>query len=119
MDPNIRRTRDLVASDDVVGTNVYDARGEHIGEVERLILEKRSGRVSYAVLSLGGFLGMGEDYYPLPWEKLTYDESLGGFRVDISKEQVEGVPRYSRDEDYDWSTENGRAINDYYGFRTV
>ena len=72
-DANIRETQDLIASDKVEGTSVYGADGKHIGSVERLILDKRSGRVSYAVLSFGGFLGIGQDHYPLPWAKLSYD----------------------------------------------
>ena len=114
-DPDVKETHDLIASDKVIGTQVYDIRGNHIGQVERLILEKRGGRVSYAVLSFGGFLGIGHDHYPLPWQKLDYDTSLEGFRVDITKEQVEGAPRYSRDEDFDWSPESGRRVHDYYG----
>lgn len=108
-------THDLIASDKVIGTNVYDYNDKHIGKVERLVLEKVGGHVSYAVLSFGGFLGIGEDYYPLPWEKLSYDPNLGGFKIDISKEQVEGAPSYERDSDYDWSADNGRRIHDYYG----
>lgn len=115
-DPNINETRDLVASDMVVGTNVYDANGDSVGEVEKLVLGKRSGKVAYAVLSFGGFLGIGSNYYPVPWETLTYDESLGGFRVALTKDQVEGAPSYERDEDYDWY-EGGRSIDDYYGTR--
>jgi hypothetical protein len=71
--------------------------------------------VSYAVLSFGGFLGFDEHLYPLPWSKLSYDKNLGGFRIDITKEQVEGAPKYRRDERYDWSAENGRRIYSYYG----
>lgn len=115
-DPNLEVTRDLVASDKVIGTNVYDANGDSVGEVEKLVLGKTSGCVAYAVLSFGGFLGIGTDYYPVPWETLSYDESLGGFRVALTKEQVEGAPRYNRDEDYDWY-EGGRLISDYYGAR--
>lgn len=114
-DPDIHETQSLIASDMVIGTNVYDPAGEHIGSVERLILEKRGGRVAYAVLSFGGFLGMGEDHYPLPWAKLDYDEDLRGFRVDVTKEQVEGAPKHRRDEALDWTEEHGRRIYDYYG----
>jgi hypothetical protein len=89
--------------------------GEHIGSIERIILEKRGGRVSYAVMSFGGFLGMGHDHYPLPWEMLDYSEDLDGFQVDITKEQVEGAPKYAEGEDYDWSPEGGRRVYDYYG----
>jgi hypothetical protein len=114
-DPNVRETHDLIASDKVEGTKVFDPSGENIGAIERILVEKRSGKVSYAVLSFGGFLGMGEEHYPLPWSKLNYDESLGGYRVDISKEQLEGAPRYDNDDDAFWSADNGRRIYDYYG----
>jgi hypothetical protein len=114
-DPDIHETQDLIASDKVVGTDVYGTGDEHVGKIERLILEKRSGQVAYAVMSFGGFLGMGHEHYPLPWRKLTYDERLGGFRTDVTKEQVEGAPRYQPEDEYDWSSENGRRVNDYYG----
>ena len=106
---------DLVESDDVIGTNVYDANGEHVGSVERLIIGKRHGRVAHAVLSFGGVWGFGADYYPVPWSALTYDEDLGGLRVNITREQVENAPKYDANSDYDWSPENDRRIGDYYG----
>ena len=57
-----RETVDLIGSDKVEGTTVYDSKGEHIGSIERVMLEKRSGHVAYAVISFGGFLGLGSDY---------------------------------------------------------
>ena len=78
MSTEARETAGLIGSDKVEGTAVYDAKGEHIGSIERVMIEKVSGQVAYAVLSFGGFLGIGSDYYPLPWESLTYDTSLGG-----------------------------------------
>lgn len=114
-DPDVQETHDLIASDKVVGTDVYGAGDEHVGKVERLILEKRSGRVAYAVMSFGGFLGIGHDHFPLPWQKLTYDERLGGYRTDVTMEQVEGAPRYRAEEEFDWSAESGRRVHDYYG----
>jgi hypothetical protein len=65
-------------------------------------------------MSFGGFLGMGHDHYPLPWEMLIYSEDLDGFQVEITKDQVEGAPKYSG-EDYAWSPENGRRVFNYYG----
>ncbi|KKB76675.1 photosystem reaction center subunit H [Devosia soli] len=114
-DADIKETHDLIASDKVEGTKVYDQSGEHIGSIERILVEKRSGKVSYAVLSFGGFLGIGHEHYPLPWSKLNYDESLGGYRVDVSKSQLEGAPRYETEDDSYWTEENGRRVYDYYG----
>lgn len=115
-DADVKETHDLIASDKVEGTKVYDPNGEHIGSIERLLVEKRSGKVSYAVLSFGGFMGMGHDHYPLPWSKLNYDESLGGYRVDVTKDQLEGAPKYDYDNDEDfWTADNGRRVYDYYG----
>jgi hypothetical protein len=114
-DADVKETHDLIASDKVEGTKVFDPRGEHIGSIERILVEKRSGKVSYAVLSFGGFLGIGHDHYPLPWSKLNYDESLGGYRVDVTKDQLEGAPKYESDDDDYWTAENGRRVYDYYG----
>ena len=91
-DPNVKDTPTLIASDRVEGTRVYGADGKHIGSIERLIIGKKDGRVAYAVLSFGGFLGIGHDHYPLPWEKLSYDTQLDGYRIDLTKEQIEGAP---------------------------
>lgn len=112
---NIKETHDLIASDKVEGTKVFDPNGDHIGSIERILVEKRSGKVSYAVLSFGGFLGMGHEHYPLPWSKLDYDESLGGYRVDVTKQQLDSAPRYDREDEQYWTQENGRRVYDYYG----
>ncbi len=105
----------VIGSDRVAGTEVYDRAGKHIGSIEKVMIEKVSGRVSYAVLSFGGFLGIGDDHYPLPWEKLRYDEDLGGYRVDISREQVEGAPSYSKGSDYDWTQGAEQQLYSHYG----
>ncbi|MBU2329430.1 MAG: PRC-barrel domain-containing protein, partial [Alphaproteobacteria bacterium] len=65
-DPYVKDTPNLIASDKVEGTAVYGRDGERIGSIQRIILEKRGGRVAYAILSFGGFWGIGDDYYPLP-----------------------------------------------------
>ena len=106
----------LIASDRVEGTTVYDPRGNNIGSIKRLMIEKTSGKVAYAVMSFGGFLGMGTEEYTIPWNKLNYDTSLGGYRTDITKEQLEGAPTFYRDHDYDWSDrERERGLYDYWG----
>lgn len=105
----------LVDSDDVIGTTVYDAGDENVGKVERLVLTKRDGRVACAVLSFGGLWGLGSEYYPIPWSSLTYDEGLDGFRIRLTKEQIQNGPKYDPNRGYDWSDENSRRIHGYYG----
>jgi len=65
-------TADLIGSDKVEGTAVYGVGRTQIGSIERVMIDKRSGKVAYAVLSFGGFLGIGDDHYPLPWQSLDY-----------------------------------------------
>ncbi|MDB5621968.1 MAG: PRC-barrel domain containing protein [Devosia sp.] len=110
-----KETHDLIGSDKVEGTRVFDREGEHIGSIQRVMLEKRSGKVGYAVLSFGGFMGIGDAHYPLPWSKLEYDEALGGYRLDVTREQLEGAPCYDRDDDAYWSSDNGLRLYEYYG----
>ena len=110
-----RETAGLIGSDKVEGTNVYDAKGEKIGSIARVMIEKRSGQVAYAVLSFGGFLGLGTDYYPIPWASLSYDTSLGGYRTNITEQQLQGAPKYAGDS-WDWEDrERGRKVYEYYG----
>src|SRR4051812_27716842 len=72
----------LIESDRVEGTTVYGTGGERIGTIKRLMIEKISGRVAYAVVEFG-FWEIGEDEHTIPWSKLEYDTSLGGYRTDI------------------------------------
>jgi hypothetical protein len=77
-----RETVSLIGSDKVEGTAVYGRDENKIGIVQRVMIDKISGKVAYAVMSFGGFLGIGEDYYPMPWASLKYDTNLGGYRLD-------------------------------------
>ena len=115
-DPAADETADLIASDKVEGTAVYNRQGERLGSVYNFMVNKRSGRVAYAVMSFGGFLGMGESYHPLPWQSLTYDPSQGGYVVDLSRQQLEGAPSYAGSDAPNWSDPAyGRRVSDYYG----
>jgi PRC-barrel domain len=106
----------LIESDRVEGTTIYDPSGNNIGSIKRLMIEKISGRVAYAVMSFGGFLGMGTEEHAVPWNKLTYDTNLGGYRTDITEQQLHGAPAFSRDQSYDWTGRNReRELHDYYG----
>jgi PRC-barrel domain len=109
-----RETVSLIGSDKVEGTVVYGADEKKIGKLERVMIDKISGKVAYAILSFGGFLGMGEDYYPTPWSTLKYDTNLGGYRVTVTKDQLDKAPKYSKSTDWDWSRNNDRRVYDYY-----
>jgi hypothetical protein len=111
-----RETTTLIGSDKVAGTKVYNAAGEHLGEIADIMIDKVSGRVAYAVMSFGGFLGMGEQYHPLPWSTLTYDVDKAGYVVNLSREQLEGAPRYEAETRPDWGDRAyEQRLHDYYG----
>src|ERR1700723_883464 len=106
-------THNLISADKVVGTAVYNTQGERLGSVYGLMLNKLNGQVAYAIMSFGGFLGLGESYHPLPWRILTYSSELGGYVVDLDREQLENAPRYSAADEVDWAAYGGR-VDSYY-----
>jgi hypothetical protein len=110
----IDETPRLIASNKVEGTAVFNRQGERLGSVYNFMVDKFTGQVAYAVLSFGGFLGLGESYHPLPWKVLTYDTTLGGYVVDIDKDRLEQAPRYGSGEDPFVDPGFGRALDDYY-----
>ena len=111
-----RETVDLIGSDKVEGTAVYGVDRTKIGSIERVMIDKLSGQVSYAVLGFGGILGIGDDHYPLPWQSLKYDTDLGGYITSITGGQLQNAPRYSNDNAWNWSDPaRTRWVNDYYG----
>src|SRR3954468_21295351 len=95
-----RETSSLIGSDKVEGTPVCRLNGDRVGTIERVMIDKLSGKVAYAVMSFGGFLGIGNDYYPIPWSLLTYNERLGGYEVNISEQQLKGAPKFRKDESW-------------------
>ena len=108
----------LSAAEKVEGTSVYNLAGEKLGTVEDVMLDKVSGKAIYAVMSFGGFLGIGEKYHPLPWSTLKYDEGRGGYVVNLDKRKLESAPTYAMDDDFRWTPEYGRSVDRYYGAPT-
>ena len=108
-------THDLISSDKVEGTTVYNRQGEKLGTVTSFMVGKRNGRVQYAVLSFGGLFGMGEKFYPLPWDTLTYDTDKGGYMVDIDKDRIEGAPSYDRGNEPTYDRAFGERVYGHYG----
>ena len=109
-------TVSLIGSDKVQGTAVFDADGNKVGSIERVMIEKTSGRVSYAVLSFGGFLGIGDDHYPLPWPSLKYNVELGGYQTMVTVDQIKGAPSVAAGGDFNWADKTRtKGLDDYYG----
>ncbi|WP_342361238.1 PRC-barrel domain-containing protein [Terrarubrum flagellatum] len=99
----------LIESDRVDGTTVYDPQGEKIGVIRRMMIDKMSGRVAYTVMAFDTFLGLGGRQFALPWSKLTYDTSLGGFRTNITETQLRDSP------DIDYSDrKREQELHDYW-----
>src|SRR5579884_1513776 len=93
----------LIAASRVNGTAVYNRAGERLGSIYDVMLEKISGKAAYAIMSFGGFLGIGDRYHPLPWSALTYDTNLGGYVVDLDRKRLEGAPSYTAEELTRWN----------------
>jgi sporulation protein YlmC with PRC-barrel domain len=112
---DITRNEDdaLISASKVEGTACYDSTGEKLGTIDDIMLQKRSGKVAYAIMSFGGFLGIGEKYHPLPWDVLDYDTSVGGYRIDRTGQSLRDAPSYDRSafENDDWMDSTDR----YYG----
>jgi hypothetical protein len=99
----------------VEGTAVYDRSGKRIGTVERVMIDKISGRVAYAVMSFGGFFGVGADEYAVPWRMLDYDPGLGGYRTQITAEQLRHAPSLSGRRGQDWpDRQSEQDLHDHY-----
>ena len=108
-------THDCISSDRVEGTNVYNVAGEKLGSIDDLVIDKHSGQVRYAVLEFGGFLGMGTDRYPLPWNMLKYDAAKEAYVVPLDKAKLENAPHYAEDDMPAYTPEYGKRVNGYYG----
>jgi hypothetical protein len=102
------------------GTFVYGANDSKIGSIERVMIDKVTGRVSYAALGLGGLFGLGNNQYPLPWQSLKYDTRLGGYVTGLTENPLRDAPKYRDDGDWNWGdVTRNRALNDYYGVPVI
>ncbi|MHC8362670.1 PRC-barrel domain-containing protein [Pseudomonas sp. LS2P72] len=107
---------DLMGADTLIGNDVYNHNEEDLGDIKEIMLDVRSGRVSYAVLSFGGFLSMGEKLFAVPWNALTLDTVNKRFVLNVEKERLENAPGFDKDNwpnmaDETWATE----IHSFYG----
>jgi hypothetical protein len=105
----------LISSAQVSGTAVYDLRGERLGHIDDVMIDKPSGRVAYAVLAIGSFLGLNDKLHPLPWSALHYDVALDGYVIDLHQNTLKRAPAYGIDTKPDWGDQGWGKVDDYYG----
>jgi hypothetical protein len=120
---SIQSDRRLISSKDVQGANVYGVGDERIGEIDHLVIEMVSGRIAYAIMSFGGFLGLAHSHYPIPWSALTYDAALQGYRTRITESQLRNAPTLFDDDSMgsDWEARAHRHYDapTYWGSTTA
>jgi sporulation protein YlmC with PRC-barrel domain len=107
---------EMMGADTLVGNDVYNLGDENLGEIKEIMLDMRNGNVSYAVMSFGGFLGMGEKLFAVPWKALKLDTQKKRFVLDVEKDRLKDAPGFDKEHwpnmaDWTWT----KAIHSYYG----
>jgi sporulation protein YlmC with PRC-barrel domain len=102
----------------IIGTDVENPQGDNLGDIKEIMLDTTSGRISYAVISFGGFLGIGDKYFAVPWEAFSIDDDQETFILDVSKEKLENAPGFDKD---NWPTNADHqyinSVYQHYGYR--
>ncbi len=116
--PDLRRGPgpEVMGADTLIGNDVYNHKNEDLGDIKEIMLDMRSGKVGYAVLSFGGFLGMGEKLFAVPWNALTLDTKNKRFVLNVEKDRLKDAPGFDKDHwpnmsDQSWA----RELHSYYG----
>ena len=119
-DPDVRHGPgpEVMGADTLIGNDVCNPEGEDLGDIKEIMLDMRSGRVGYAVMSFGGFLGMGEKLFAIPWSALTLDTENKRFVLNVEEERLKNAPGFDTNHwpdmaDQAWVT----GIHSYYGTR--
>jgi sporulation protein YlmC with PRC-barrel domain len=107
---------ELMGADTLIGDHVHNLKNEHLGEIKEIMLDMRTGKIAYAVMSSGGVLGIGEKLFAVPWEALTLDTVNKRFTMNMDKAQIENAPGFDTDHwpnmaNQQWASQ----IHDYYG----
>ncbi len=109
--------RHVMSASTLIGDPVVNARGEDLGKLEEIMVHIDSGKIAYAVLSFGGFIGIGDKLFAIPWEALSLDEDNKQFILDIDKEKLEHAPGFDKDHWPDMADPTwGNQIYSYYGY---
>ena len=114
-DPD-KKYRRVLAASTLAGDQVQNSAGEDLGKVDEIMIDIPAGKVAYAVLSFGGFLGMGNKLFAVPWSALRLDEDKKHFILDVDKKKLENAPGFDKDNWPDMAdTSWGTRIFSYYG----
>lgn len=116
--PDVRRGPgpEMMGADTLVGNDVFNHKGEDLGDIKEIMLDMRSGIVGYAVLSFGGFLGMGEKLFAVPWNALILDTENKRFVLNVEKDRLKGAPGFDKNHWPDMADQSwARTIHSYYG----
>ncbi|MTB51339.1 PRC-barrel domain-containing protein [Lewinella sp. W8] len=108
----------ILSSSSITGTTVINSQGKELGTIKDLMIDTNNGTINYAVLSFGGFLGLGDKYFAIPFEAFTINETKEMFELNISKEKLENAPGFDKDnwpKNTDHNFWNG--LYDYYGVK--
>ena len=113
---NVRETSRLISSEKVTGTSVENTKGDSLGHIEEIMIDKISGRVGYAVLNYGSFLGMGGKLFALPWDILKYDTGRNAYVVGIPEDRLKNAPSFDAGTEPNWGDpQYTKELHDYYG----
>jgi sporulation protein YlmC with PRC-barrel domain len=107
---------ELMGADTLIGDHVHNLKNEHLGEIKEIMLDMRTGKIAYAVMSSGGILSIGEKLFAVPWEALQLDTANKQFRLDIEKERIENAPGFDTNNWPDMANPQWKSqIHSYYG----
>lgn len=106
----------LMGADTLIGDSVVNGREEDLGDIKEIMLDMSTGQVAYAVLAFGGFLGMGEKLFAVPWQALHLDTVNHRFVLDVEKERLKTAPGFNKDAWPDMSDMNwANQVHTFYG----
>jgi sporulation protein YlmC with PRC-barrel domain len=111
--------RRVMSAGTLSGDDIYNMQGEKLGKVEDIMLDVMSGGIAYVVLSFGGFMGMGDKLFAVPWGALQLDEGHHRFMLDVPRERLENAPGFDKDNWPDMGAESfGEEIYAFWGIKT-
>jgi sporulation protein YlmC with PRC-barrel domain len=106
----------LMGAETLIGNDVFNPKGEYVGDVKEIMLDMHAGRIGYAVMSFGGFLSMGEKLFAVPWSALKLDTENKRFTLDVENDRLKAAPGFNKEKWPDMADQSwAKEIHEYYG----